>query len=406
MQNSKWSSWLALATVFTILAGTGVRAQGTGANAQKDPKKPDYPLALADQGYFFVNGHYVVADSTGAHVMARQMYVSYKIPTHVTQRYPIVMIHGAAQTGTNFDATPDGREGWADFFVARGYKVYVIDQPGRGRSAYIQSVYGPLSTFTAEQIEQLFTAPEDYNTWPQAHLHTQWPDGGHIGDPVFNQFYASQVPLISNDTLTQRLNQDAGAALLDSIGPAIVMTHSQSGSFGWLIADKRPRLVKGIVALEPSGPPFYSVAFTGPPDWFADGAFSKPWGITAIPLTYAPAVSDPSQLHHFKQPTPDRSDLVRCWLQSAPVHRLPRLAGIPIVIVTSEASYHASYDHCTAKYLKQAGVPNTFVRLEERGIHGNAHMMFLEKNNLQIARLVQKLIENRILSASQSVAVR
>jgi hypothetical protein len=164
--------------------------------------------------------------------------------------------------------------------------------------------------------------------------------------------------------------------------------------------------VKGVVAVEPGGPPFFDVVQIGPPNWFQDGDLSRPWGITAIPITYEPAVTDPSQLRYFQQPTPDRPDLVRCRLQTRPVHRLPRLARVPIVIVTSEASYHASYDHCTAKYLTQAGVPNTFVPLASRGIHGNGHMMMLEKNNLRIAQLIVKLIEHRITSGAASVAAR
>jgi len=64
------------------------------------------------------------------------------------------------------------------------------------------------------------------------------------------------------------------------------------------------------------------------------------------------------------------------------------LHNIPVMMLTSEASYHAVYDHCTARYLTQAGVSTDFIRLEQRGIHGNAHMMMLEKNNLQIARLI------------------
>jgi hypothetical protein len=64
------------------------------------------------------------------------------------------------------------------------------------------------------------------------------------------------------------------------------------------------------------------------------------------------------------------------------------LRSIPVMMLTSEASYHAVYDHCTARYLTQAGVNTDFIRLEERGIHGNAHMMMLEKNNLQIAKLI------------------
>ena len=70
--------------------------------------------------------------------------------------------------------------------------------------------------------------------------------------------------------------------------------------------------------------------------------------------------------------------------------------GPPILIVTAEASYHAVYDHCTAKYLTQAGVKNTFIRLETQGIHGNGHMMMLEKNNLEIAALLHKWIREHI----------
>src|SRR3979490_810122 len=97
----------------------------------------NYETSGADkprQGYFFVGGRYVETDK--GPLMERQMYVEDQLPAVQTQRYPIVMIHGAAQTGTNFTGTPDGRKGWAQFFVERGYAVYVIDQPPPGRSAY------------------------------------------------------------------------------------------------------------------------------------------------------------------------------------------------------------------------------------------------------------------------------
>ena len=90
------------------------------------------------------------------------------------------------------------------------------------------------------RIEQRFTAPQDFKLWPQAERHTQWPGSGRKGDPVFDQFYASQVASISNGDKIEALNQAAGAALLDRIGPAVVMVHSQSGPFGWLLGDARP----------------------------------------------------------------------------------------------------------------------------------------------------------------------
>ena len=68
--------------------------------------------------------------------MSGQIYAEFQIPAHQMHPYPIVMIHGGAQTGTNFTGTPDGREGWAQFFLRQGYAVYVVDQAGRGRSAY------------------------------------------------------------------------------------------------------------------------------------------------------------------------------------------------------------------------------------------------------------------------------
>ncbi|MEJ1977205.1 MAG: hypothetical protein WDN49_14950 [Acetobacteraceae bacterium] len=72
------------------------------------------------------------------------------------------------------------------------------------------------------------------------------------------------------------------------------------------------------------------------------------------------------------------------------------LVGIPVLVATSEASYHAVYDHCTARYLTQAGVANDFVRLPDQGIHGNAHMMMLEKNNLEIAAFLDKWMAEHV----------
>ena len=53
-----------------------------------------------------------------------------KIPAKQTHRWPILMIHGFGQSGTNFTGSPDGREGWTQYFLRQGYAVYVIDQPG------------------------------------------------------------------------------------------------------------------------------------------------------------------------------------------------------------------------------------------------------------------------------------
>lgn len=353
-------------------------------------------IVLAEQGYFFVGGQYAAGEN--GDVMDGSMYVEHFKPRETRHPYPIVMIHGGGQTGTNFTGTPDGRRGWAHDFLRAGYEVYVVDQPGRARSGQFEDAYGPANRNATTRIEQRFTAPKDFKLWPQAERHTQWPGTGRKGDPVFDQFYASQVASLTDGDRIEAMNQAAGAALLDRIGPAIVLVHSQSGPFGWLIADARPDLVKGIVSIEPSGPPFRDLEFKGAPDWFAYG--EKPtrrWGVARVPLTYDPPVKDPGELKTVQQEEPEGPGLVRCYLQAEPVHKLPHLAGKPIVIVVSEASYHAAYDHCTARYLQQAGVQLDYVPLPAKDIHGNGHMMMIEKNNHQVADLLIAWLGERSL---------
>jgi pimeloyl-ACP methyl ester carboxylesterase len=368
----------AAAASLAVAAGSAI-AQGT------DPP----PLAIKRQGYVFAGGTYSTVN--GRRVLSGQLYAEFQIPVRQVHPWPIVMVHGGSQSGTNFTGTPDGREGWAQFFLRQGYAVYVVDQPGRGRAAYEADVYGAATRLNPDTTQQRFVAPERYRLWPQAQLHTQWPGSGAPGDPVFDQFFASQLPSIEDYAKQQVLNRDALLALLGKIGPAILLTHSQSGAFGWPVADARPDLVKAILAVEPNGPPFYGVDNIGAPDWFRDAAaIVNVWGITAVPLTYAPAAAKAADLAIEREAKPDAPDLVRCWLQKPPARRLPNLATFPILVVTSEASYHAAYDHCTVKYLQQAGVQPTWIKLADAGIHGNGHMMMLEKNNMDIADVMSR----------------
>ncbi len=349
-------------------------------------KSPE-PLSIARQGYLFAGGKY--SNVQGQQAMSGHLYVEFQIPARQQHPWPVIMIHGGGQSGTNFTGTPDGREGWAQFFLRRGYAVYVVDQPGRGRAAYEADVYGPASKVNFDNIQRRFVAPERFKLWPQAALHTQWPGKGSPGDPVFDQFYASQVPVIRDFTLQQTLNRDAIVDLLDKIGPSILLTHSQSGAFGWPVADARPNLVKAIVAVEPNGPPFFDVVNVAAPDWFANAeSQARPWGVTAVPLTYAPPAAKPAELSIMQQDKADGRDLARCWLQKPPARTLPNLQKIPTLILTAEASYHAPYDHCTVKYFEQAGAHPVWIKLADIGIHGNGHMMMLEKNNAEIAAVI------------------
>jgi pimeloyl-ACP methyl ester carboxylesterase len=353
----------------------------------------DPPLNLARDGYFHAGGSPV--NVNGKTFMAGQMYVEFRIPAQQTHSYPIVMVHGGNRSGANWTGTPDGREGWAQYFVRRGYAVYVVDQPGRGRSAYVADVYGSPRFADFESAQSRYMQQERFAKWPQAHLHNQWPGSGELDDPTTQQILASFLPEIPFDR-QQAITHKAMLALADRIGPFIVLMHSQGGPIGWAIADARPALVKAVVAVEPNGPPGGLVRFVGAPKWFEDGPAELEYGLSSIPLTYQPPVKDPSELKWVRADEPHDPQLFRGWKQAEPARQLPNLQKMPVAIVTAEASYHAPYDHCTVAFLEQAGVHPTWIRLADLGINGNSHNMMQEQNSREIAAVIYQWLENSV----------
>jgi pimeloyl-ACP methyl ester carboxylesterase len=382
----------ALAAIFAATLAAGVTARA------------EEPLAIAKEGYFFVGGKY--AQVGDKQVMHGQAYVEYQIPRKRTQPYPLVIVPGAAQTATNFNGTADGREGWTQHFLRHGYAVYVVEQPGRGRSSYQPDTDGVQAFPQILNVQQRFTATAKYSLWPQARLHNQWPGSGTAADPVFDQFYASQVPFVRAADVVQTLNRDAIAALTDKIGPIVLMVHSQAGSYGVLAADARPQQVKALILVEGAGPPVHDIDLVGGTDWYHYGAVSKPWGLTAIPVTYAPPTANPSELAFEQQDKADGADLAKCWLQKSPARQLPNLQKVPISIVFGEASFYAPYAHCVAKYLEQAGVHPSVLNLGAMGIHGNGHMMMLEKNSDQIAEAMERWVRKAVSEKSAATTAR
>src|SRR5262250_912197 len=102
-------------------------------------------LELEDEGGFFVNAKKVSSAYPGAslatgpaaagNITINQMYVHYRIPAG-PKGVPLVLVHGSNHTGMTYETTPDGREGWATWFVRQGHPVYVVDHSGRGRSGF------------------------------------------------------------------------------------------------------------------------------------------------------------------------------------------------------------------------------------------------------------------------------
>ena len=99
---------IAATAALALFASSGVQAA-------------DEPLVLARDGFMYIGGK--TMQSEGREYIYGQMYVEIRIPAKQTHPYPIIMVHGGSMSGTNYTSTPDGREGWAQYFVRQGYAV-------------------------------------------------------------------------------------------------------------------------------------------------------------------------------------------------------------------------------------------------------------------------------------------
>lgn len=352
------------------------RSSTTGA-ANANP-----PLDIAEWSFFWL-GVKGAELARGTVINGTQAYVEYQIPARVRHPYPVVIVHGGGGQGLDWMGTPDGRRGWTTHFLEQGYKVYVVDRPGHGRSPYHPELHGPYRpAATYENMERQFSAPEKApNPTLTGHLHTQWPGPtGQIGDPTVDQTAGGQGGAFLTDLpTTHAIWAELAGELLDKIGPSIVMAHSMGGPFSWIAANARPQLVKGILAIEPNGPPMGNLQ----------------WGVAASPLAYDPPAATPADLKTFTQ-APPRPGYQPCQLQVEPARKLKNLQGIPIMLMTAEASYHVPYDWGTVAWLRQAGCNVDFVELAARGIHGNGHFMMMEKNNREISQVLFDWLDKNV----------
>jgi pimeloyl-ACP methyl ester carboxylesterase len=313
-----------------------------------------------------------------------------------------VLVHGGGGQGLDWMGTPDGRRGWATMLLEEGYKVYVVDRPGHGRSPYHPDLHGGWpAAQTLESISNLFTPQRanlppggpggrgGFGNSPNAKLHNQWPGTGAVGTPELAQLVASQggsfgngMGLIKDSQVS--VWQKNGAEMLDKIGPAIIMTHSAGGPFGFYVLEARPKLVKGIVVVEGA----QGSAVFGP----------NRWGLINLPVELDPPASDPSQVK-MKQVQPTEADaklgIQPYNIQEEPARKLKNWRDCAICIYTSEASFITPNPGAVA-FLKQAGVHAEEIRLADIGIHGNGHLMMGEKNNRETLKPILNWLDKNV----------
>lgn len=334
-------------TILPLLLSGLLAAALTHSVAAQD----DAPLVLARQGSFFVGGESRNVDANTT-LTVNQMYVEYQEPVNAT-RPAVIMMHGCCLSAKSWQETPDGRMGWSEYFVRKGFPTYLPDQVTRARSGFDPTVFTQVKTGNAppDQLPSILTIGHEV-TWTTfrfgpspgvAYPDTQFPTD------YADEFYKQMIPDLNlmlgpytgpNPTFNHLAN------LAGTAGGAVIIGHSESGFFPENAALVDPTNIKGMVSIEPGGSCTPGNPMTSP-------------------------LSD---------------------------EQIAKLAQIPTLVIYGDhlsGGFARSYDDCRNKYvprIEAAGGDITFISLPEEGIVGNSHMMMLDRNNLEIADIIMTWI--------------
>ena len=364
---SKTASIHTLRCLVTLLVATVI---SVNLNAQGERRQA--PLTIQQQGSFLVGGTTLsepgkfdltnALKPQGQTLHGDHAYVFYQVPTKA-RKYPLVFLHGAAESKKTWESTPDGREGFQTIFLRRGYGVYLVDQPRRGEAG--KSTVG--TTITPTPDEQFWFTQFRIGNYPDYFDGVQFPK-----DLVsLVQFFRQMTP--NTGTFDGKVVAGSCSALFDRIGEGILVTHSQGGGPGWLTAIKNNR-VKAVVAYEP---------FSG---------FVFPKGELPAPIPSA------SLFGELKGVEINPSDF-------------NKLTKIPIIVfygdnIAKEPTTVWNKDHWRAGLamarlwaatINNHGGNAKVVHLPEIGIFGNTHFAFSDLNNIQIADLMAKFLKDNKL---------
>ncbi len=315
--------------------------QVTGSNSHQAPRRPgndSLALKLADTGMFWVGTGNTKKMPYGTIHMA-PMYVQYFEPAQRRYPLPVVLVHGGGGQMVHYMGL-GGMSGWAHHFVQAGYAVYLVDRPGHGRSVYHPDALGeigPLVTYDLITRDTVTAARTPNKQWPGT--------SGDVGDPLVDQLLAAANSTPRDGQLAQTLWRQYGAELIDRIGPSVIVTHSAGGPFGWLVANERPTLVKGVVSFEGATAPLVGAA----------GAAGTP---------------------------------------------LPNLKNMPVMYLLAERGGRNGGPILEA--LTASGARAELINLKDRNILGNSHFAMFENNRRQVFDVIKGWIEQRVPASTQT----
>ena len=328
------------------------------------------PVLIAEQGSFAAGGtvvrsdgsfnYRVPSDQSGQSLHGDHAYVFYQKPAK-GHKYPLVFLHGAGQSAKTWETTPDGRDGFQNIFLGKGYSTYLIDQPRRGRAGQSTAA----ENISAATYDQLWFSNFRLGNWPDFFEGVQFSKN----QEALNQFFRQMTP--NTGAFDENIISAAVAAVFDKSGPGILVTHSQGGGPGWLAAIKNPE-IRAVVAYEP-GSGFIFPAGEVPEPLETTSPFGALAGreialedfqkLTKIPIVIYYGDNIPAV------PTAEwNKDNWRVRLQMARLF---------------------------ADAVNRHGGDAAVVHLPEIGIKGNRHFPFSDMNNQEIAVLLEKWLHEK-----------
>jgi hypothetical protein len=349
-------------------------AAGCGSSAFADDQFPwrdigGEHLVLKRMGSFMVGGTVVTTPGefnpmnptpAGQTLSGDHTYVQFEIPQDANRNG---MLMWGSLVKTPWETTPDGRDGFEQIFLRQNWSVYLADRPRTGEAA--RTTVG--TTITPTAGEQGFfiqfrlglcsagSPPVQCNLYPGS----KFPPGPAALDQ-FNRWLTQSVgPGDATLTLNDLL------AIVNKIGPTVLVTHSASSLSGYEAAMQNPN-IKGIIGLESTGVPCPS-----------DNPFPPVAG------NFGTTTCTPVDPTLFKN-----------------------LAKIPILMefgdnIPNGPSNYFGLDfwyrmHAIDLEFKKAvnalGGHVTLLELTQKGIKGNTHFAFTDLNNAQVAGLIQQYL--------------
>lgn len=284
----------------------------------------------------------VTIDPNGAYESG-QMYVQFVHLQRPKARHKLLLMHGGGLCGTCWETTPDGRPGWQMRFLEAGHDVHVVDAAECGRASWSGAESDesrePMFRTKAETWELFRIGPE--GSWDGEVVRSLVAPGQRFPVEAFDRFMKQAVPRwVGNDEIIQ----SACDQLAESHGPYTVIAHSRGCNFALRMAIAHPDQVRALVLLEPSGHP-------------------------------DPAEHDLSRLSTIP--------MLTVWGDHFATHTLWRQ------LRRNLDAFHQS--------LRALGARVDEIDLPAHGIHGNSHMLMMDRNSDAIAQRIQGWFESRSL---------